>query len=1740
MTNRWLLATLGLLGMLAWPVQAAKDPFAELQKEATAYSAALAKQRGPALSPQDQATLAGAARLLTDRKFCGQAVDLRRLALAGPNQVGTADWSGLAADALCAKRWDDALYGAWMALGKADPKHKRPAWLLLGKAMEAHPRHGAASALVAYRQALALGEDAKLRELVGRLEQDALEASALRVDRHFIQAGKGLPSICLTFNRAIPDPGQQRYGDYVRFEPPFPAEFRKESPNELCADGAEFATQYRVRVLKGLAGDEGLQLLETFDQPIDTGDRPPSLRFENNYYVLPAGSDGVPIHALNVPKARLTLFRIGDRNLVHEFVLGNFRTDLSKWSLQRIRDHLGEWVWSGEVDLPARPNETTLANLPVAALAKPAPGVYILNADALGTATPGEAAQEDQEGDDPEKLPPASQWFLVSDLGISSYRGADGLSVVTRSLADATALPGVRLALYGRNNLVLGEQVSDAKGQAHFPAGILGGKGGREPVLLLASGPQGDFNFFDISGAPFDLSDRGVGGRAAPGPLDAFLFTERGVYRPGEPVHLSLLLRNELGVAVEGLPLTLRLLRPDEQLAVERVIQPQGAGGYSELLELSASARTGHWKVQAFADPKGAPVGEVRFLVDSIVPPRIEVELQGPATAYLLPGTSGRFGALARYLFGAPAADLGANGELLVARDPDPFPGFPGFRYGPLDEPDDTLLTPLTPVKTDAQGQAQFDFQLERLPKLRQPLRARLRAEVTDVDGRPVGAEQWTPVRQDALYLGVKAPDGPLPAGAEAQFEVVALDRDAQPQTRQLGYRLLEEQVHYQWYQNGGRWLFKRQIRDRLLQEGSLDVTEAGPARLALHLAAGRYRLDVRAPDTDVLTSARVQAGWEGDLADLETPDQLSLNPDQPSYRPGELAKLRLQAPFAGRADLVIATDRVLEIREIQVSGQEQVVDVAVPDNWGAGAYALVTAFRPDGAQAGHGPRRAVGVAWLGIAKEGHALRVTLDPPALARPRGQLNIGVQVTDTAPGTPLFISLAAVDEGVLQLTDYRTPDPLGYFFGQRSLAVGLRDLYGRLLDGRKGQPAQLRSGAGLAGRQGMPESHVRILSLFSGIKTLDADGRVQIPLDLPDFNGRVRLMAVAWSPARVGSGEGAVTVRDPVVVMPALPRFLAAGDTSLATLLIQNLDGPASEYRLTLEASGALEWTEPQPPRAISLAPGQRQVLKLPVRAKELGNGQISVTLDGPPGTGLTKTAEVGIRAPFLPETRRRFAQIGGQSKTLLGPDLTQGLRPETLGAQVTLSGQPDLDVLGLLKQLDLYPYGCLEQVVSRAFPLLQFEKLAARWEYQGKVPARQRLSQAVALIQERQLENGAFTLWDPDGGEHAWLTVHALDFLQRAKEAGLPVADFRWRRGLEWLRREIQNPNLEEVDDLAVQAYALYVLSRAGESHAETARYLLDEAGDSLPPLAAAHLGAALANLGDRERAGKAFALAAKQSREPGARDFGSPLRDLAARVLLLAEAPAGSADPAASLRELVDQMRKHPWLSTQEQAWLVRAAAATSGDGEPLRLRVHGEPVPERTKPLILNPGLEQFKPGLELVNEGKSPVWLSAAVNGSPLEAPPPLNAGFRIQRRFLNLQGKPVNLQQVPQGEVLVVLLEGKADSKDLDHQALIVDPLAAGLEIESPQLAKSRSISDLGWLGDLSTALYMDGLDDRFVAALDLLGEEREFRLAYLVRAVTPGTYRLPPTEVEDMYSPRYRARGDSGTLVVVPAR
>src|SRR5438874_2731127 len=780
-------------------------------------------------------------------------------------------------------------------------------------------------------------------------------------------------------------------------------------------------------------------------------------------------------------------------------------------------------------------------------------------------------------------------------------------------------MTGVAVRLYARNNGELAAATSDAGGIAKFPGGLLRGRGGDEPFVVTAHGPDNDFNFLEIGRPAFDLSDRGVSGRPQPGPVDAFLYTDRGIYRPGEMVELVALVRDDKADAASGLPVGLRLLRPDGDEGEKRRPTGDRLGAYRQSFALPRDARIGAWRVELRLDPKAPPIGSVEFRVEDFVPPQLKVALAA-ADGPIHPGEPFPVDVDARYYYGAPGAGLAIEAEAVIALDDNPFPMQPGFRFGLVDEEFTGDRRDIEASPTDQNGKARLSVALNDLPDLTRPLAATIRVGVFEPSGRAVYETVNRPIRQHPVAIGLRSPTGDdaVPEGAEAKLEVIAVDPQGSPiAVKGLRFELLRENWEYRWYSVNGVWRHKSHIRSQPIDAGTIDVAADVAASLARQLPAGRYRWEVTDPVSGAQSSLRFHIGWwvEAELPDV--PDKLEAALDKQSYQPGDTAKLFIKAPFAGHAELAIASDRVLSLRALSLPAEGATLDIPVDASWGSGVYALISAYRPSDAPGPQqrGPGRAVGVAWLAIDASSRTLAPAVAAPDVVRPRSPVEIPVKVAGLGAGEEAYITLAAVDEAVLKLTVFDSPAPEKYYFGKRRLGVELRDLYGRLIDPRANRVGVLRSGGDQFARRsvaGLPDKSSRVVALFSGIVRLDPDGAAKIRFEVPDFQGQLRLMAAAYSGRKVGSASGAITVRDPVVTMVSLPRFLAPGDTAQIGIIVNNVEGAAGDYRLKLAASGAGDFAAAVE-RAVSLATGAGFSGAFPLVAKTPGNVALRLEL-----------------------------------------------------------------------------------------------------------------------------------------------------------------------------------------------------------------------------------------------------------------------------------------------------------------------------------------------------------------------------------------------------------------------------------------------------------------------------------------------------------------------------------------------
>ncbi|MGH6868448.1 MAG: MG2 domain-containing protein, partial [Methylocella sp.] len=587
---------------------------------------------------------------------------------------------------------------------------------------------------------------------------------------------------------------------------------------QLCVEGLKHGEHYKIVLREGLPSTVDEALLKSADYEIYVRDRSPLVHFTGKNYVLPrVGQEGIPVVSVNTRKIAVDIVRIGDRNLLPTVRSEDFLAQLSSYRIKQYIETDGKKIWSGTLDvIPELNAEVTTAFPVMEAAGKLDPGIYVMAAKPAG-----DVPAEDRDYYGGGTL--ATQWFIVSDLGLTAFTGKDGIHVFVRSLASAMPAAGVEVRLVARDNEILTSKRTDDAGHIHFDPGFSRGTGGVAPGLAVAEDGKGDYGFLDLAANAFDLTDRGVKGRAATAALDALVYTERGVYRSGETVFITALLRDGQGTGVPSVPLTLVVKRPDGVEYKRVQTEDQGDGGRSFALPLLPGSATGTWRVAAFADPKAASVGQTSFLVEDYVPERLEFSLTSRAAA-ARGGEAVEIAAAARYLYGAPGANLEITGEVEIdAAGQSPLPALKGFTVGLQDEPFDKTSTEIEEAATtDAAGAAKILVPIPDAAAPR-PLEAKVILRAGEPGGRAVERSLVLPILPKGGLIGVKKNFTALSGGAAASFDVIALSADCVRAARKgVAWSLYRVSHDYQWYRAGGRWNFERVKSSKRVAEGKI------------------------------------------------------------------------------------------------------------------------------------------------------------------------------------------------------------------------------------------------------------------------------------------------------------------------------------------------------------------------------------------------------------------------------------------------------------------------------------------------------------------------------------------------------------------------------------------------------------------------------------------------------------------------------------------------------------------------------------------------------------------------------------------------------------------------------------------------------------------------------------------------------------------------------------------------------
>lgn len=1617
----------------------------------------------------------------------------------------------------------------------------------------------ASAAYIAYRRTTNRAQESEALEIVGRIYADrelwrpaldtlkfALErrdtaelksfyenlrdTHGFRVLDYSVDADIASPRACIQFS----DPLASKV-DFAPFITVQGVEKPSVTANEqqICIEGLRHGETYAVTARRGVPSKTGEVLANAAELQIYVRDRKADARFTGRAYVLPrTGQRGIPVISVNTKKLNIQIVRIGERSLVPSALDGQFRQALSRYEINQLAENQGALAFKGELDVTSELNKEVTTAFPIdEAIKDLRAGVYVM------TATPADTTGREAYSN------LATQWFVVSDLGLTAVTADDGLHVFVRDLGTSQPIADAELKLLAKNNEVLGTIKTNAQGFAKFDVGLVRGTGGQSPAVLIAERKGTDYAFLSLSESPFDLADRGVAGRATPGPLDAYVFTERGVYRSGETVHVTALLRDAKAKAI-SVPLTFVLSRPDGAEDRRIVVNADEVGGRSFDMPLLPGATTGTWRLRAYADLKAAPVGEVAFLVEDYVPDRIEFDLKAktPEIAVNQPALAIIDG---RYLFGPPAAMLDLEGEIEI-RASQNRRGFEGYTFGLTDEPFTPIRRPLTDLpKTDAKGQAELSIPLPELPRTSRSLEAQITIRMQEPGGRAIERRIVMPIASGAPTIGIRPQfKGRVGEGEKATFNVVLANTDGKLVAKQnLKWAIYRIETRYQWYRTSGSWDYEPVRQTRKIAEGTLNTSADKPAAFSADAPYGRYRLEITSPEANgPAASYAFDAGWYGETS-ADTPDRLEVSLDKTEYAEGDTMTVSISPRIDGAATVMVVGDKVHATQQVQVPANGARMTFRVGADWGPGAYVVAFHHRALDVQKSRMPSRAIGVAWFGVGRAARTLNVKMDLPQQLRPNTSWNIPVTVNGLS-GANARIVIAAVDVGILNLTNYKSPAPDNHYLGQRRLGADVRDLYGALIDGMQGVRGRIRQGGDAADMNmaGNPPAQAPLV-LYSGIVAVDKDGKANVKFDVPAFDGSVRVMAVAWAEEKIGHAASEVIIRDPVVVQATLPRFLAANDKSTLRFDVTNVEAPAGDYQIDLVTEGAAEVSATS--HKLNLTPNARRGLTLDLIGKGVGPASLSVRVSGPNGFSIERKYALLTRPAYPPIERRTVRELARGESLVIDSNLLADVIPGTGAVSLTVSPQNAIDVPSLLLALDRYPYGCSEQITSRALPLLYVNELAQENQLALDKSIEERIKEAVSRVLSRQNSEGAFGLWSSSSAADTWLHAYVTDFLTRAREKGYAVPEAQFKLALNKLRNAVQLGNNRGGDqNTEAIAYALYVLARNGVAPVGDLRYLADAKLEDLStPLSRGQLAAALSLHGDKVRAEKVFsaaleALPREELRPTAGRDdYGSPLRDAAGIVALATEASMENTVRVA-LNRLQLARAVTPYTSTQENAWMVLAARAFAREAQRVSLTIDG--VEHKGNYFRTVRAADLQGKTIRIANNGDRPVQVVIGIRGAPVDSEPAEEKGFKISRTYRMLDGTPINdISKVNQNERMVVVLRA-VPTELVAGRLLLVDFLPAGFEIDNPRLVAGGETGNLKWLGQMSETAHSEFRDDRFVAAFNRNdGDKTPITVAYIVRAVSPGKYTHPPAMIEDMYRPDRFARTEATTVEVVPA-
>ena len=1360
---------------------------------------------------------------------------------------------------------------------------------------------------------------------------------------------------------------------------------------------------------------------------------------------------------------------------------------------------------------------------------------------------------------------------LVTDLGLLVKTNADGSQhVFVHSIATGDPVSGAAVQLLGKNGLPVLTATTDAQG--HTPlASASDLERDRAPTVFVVR------HGADVTFMPYRRDDRrltwsgfDIGGEHTTEDdaerLRAALYTDRGLYRPGETVRLFGIVREGDFGSVPGAPIEMRIADARGNRAQEtRVVLPDD-GLLTWDFETRPESPTGVYRASVYLvheDGRRRGLGDTSFRVEEYQPDRLRIRAaiveqvadttdrvpstrEVPRRAWLQPAAHQARVTL-HNLFGTPAQGRRVRATVRLTPVSPNFAEHPGFVFtDPFRDPGTTpkaVTLELEETTTGADGVAMLPFDIGQYDNGIYALL--LNAEGFEASGgRGVRALAGTFVSSAPALIGYRT-GGALDFVALHSVRAVrflAIDRDLEP----VGLEGLQSVLVERRYvsalvkQPNGRFAYQSVAKETELERTAFALP-AGGAEVALPTSRpGRFAIDiVDARNTRLSRVEFAVAGTANIAANLERDAELDLKLDRREYAPGDEILLEVTAPYAGTGLVTIERDRVYAFQWFTTETNNALARIRVPEGLEGNAYVNVAFVRDIDSEEIFVSPLSYAVAPFAVDRASRRLDIDLAVPDLVRPGASLTVGYTVSE-----PARLVLFAVDEGILQVADYATPDPLEVYLRKKALRVDTHQMVDLILpDYDVLRRAAAPGGGDLARLLGANLNPFRRRSeppvvYWSGILEADS-GQRQVAIDIPDyFNGELRVMAVGVAAARLGVQAEPVTVRGQIVLTPNLPLAAAPDDVFDVAVGVANHvegSGAAAEVTVAAEALQRLSADEASE-RVVAVAEGDEGRALFRLRAGA-APGAASVTFTGRLGeVSVQRRATLSVRpATAFQTTVEAGFDADGQAAVVLPRRLHEAFADR----RVTASASPLALADGLLAYLESFPHACAEQIVSKAFP--QLGLLEAQSTGLDRQAYRTLFRDTITLLRPRQNADGGFLFWSTSRESAAFPSVYIAHFLTDARELGMPVPDDLYTRSGGYLQRIAAGADGRAPFDLAAartRAYAIYLMTRRGRVTTNYLNALQEslEAGAAQvwrSDIVSAYLAASHALLRNdllADRLIEGYRLG--ESPRPDT-DFDTALgRDALYVYVLARHFPERMARlDGDALRRLVQPVFEDRF-NTLSAAYTILALGAihrnlgARGELSPPAIAAQAAdgPVEVDVAPgVFARASLPVTVERLDISGTPPGGVYYTASESGFDVEVPTGRVAeGIELDRVYLDADGEPAGRIRV--GDELTVRLRIRSTGGRVGNVA-VTDLLPGGFEIVTESVRRRYG----GWSCD-----YLDVREDRLVYYGSF--DERMVELRYRVKATSPGEFAAPAAHAAAMYHRSVRGRSAAGRLVV----